>query len=126
MTIAKPEHEESLWWLAVSPLVWAAHFVVTYATVALWCARAVGHAGPLGAARIAVGVYTAVALVVIAFVACRSYRRHRVGAAKGRHHTDTEADRHRFLGWATFLLSALSAIATSYVALPIFFIGTCR
>jgi hypothetical protein len=126
MPKAKPERDESLWWLAASPVVWATHFLVTYATVALWCARAVTREGPLGGARTAVAIYTAAALLAIVAVAVRSYRRHRTGPAEGRHHADTDKDRHRFLGWATFLLSGLSAIATGYVALPIFFIGTCR
>ena len=32
-------------------------------------------------------------------------------------HRDTEADRHRFLGFATLLMAGLSAVATIYVAL---------
>ena len=122
----KPEHRESLWWLAASPSVWAVHFVATYATVAIWCAKAVGQDGPLGAARMAVVVYTVLALAIVAVIGRIALRRHRFGAQTVPHDFDTSEDRHRFLGFATLLLSALSAVAIVYVALPFFFIGTCR
>jgi hypothetical protein len=122
----KPEHDESLWWLAVSPSIWLVHFIACYATVALWCAKAVPREGGLGAARTAVVVYTIVALVGVIGIGARSYRRHRFGASSVPHDADTPQDRHRFLGLAGFLLSVLSAVALGYVALPFLFITTCR
>ena len=122
----KPEERESLWWLAAAPSVWALHFVASYATVAIWCAKAVARDGPLGAAWVAVLVYTVVALVVVATIGWIALRRHRFGMAKVPHDLDTSEDRHRFLGFATLLLSVMSAVAIAYVALPLFFIRTCR
>jgi hypothetical protein len=122
----RPEQEESLWWLALSPALWLVHFVACYATVALWCAKAVARAGGLGAARTAVVIYTLLALAAVIAAGVRSYRRQRSGGSKVPHDADTPEDRHRFLGLASFLLSALSAVAILYVALPFFFIETCR
>ena len=34
-----PEEKESLWLLAVSPAIWAGHFVLCYLTAAIWCAN---------------------------------------------------------------------------------------
>lgn len=123
---APPEHEESLWRLTVAPGLWAIHFLISYATVALWCGRLMGRGAPLGAARIAIAVYTAVALGGIAIVGWQGYRRHRLGGSDPPHDFDTAEDRHRFLGFATVLLAGLSFVATGYSALAAVFIGTCQ
>lgn len=120
------ERRDSLWWLAAGPGLWAAHFLLSYGTAALWCARVAGRDGPLGGARAAIAGYTAAALLGIAAVGWRGWRRHRFGTAAVPHDFDTRADRHRFLGFATFLLAGLAALATIYVALAAVFIGTCR
>lgn len=122
-----PTHErrQSLWLLAVSPTIWAAHFLVVYVTAATWCARAAGPLGALGPVRIAIGAATLVALAGIGVVAWIGYRRHDYGFADVPHDFATAADRHRFLGFATLLLSALSAVAVVYVALVALFIGDC-
>lgn len=121
----RSEHDESLWWLAASPGIWAVHLLASYVTVAVWCAKVVGRDGSLGAARVAVVVYTAVALAGVAATGWRAYRRHKFGTATVPHDFDTRDDRHRFLGFATFLLSGLSAVAIAYVALTVLFIGSC-
>ena len=120
------EHAESLWWLAVSPAVWIAHFVLSYATVAIWCEKFATHGDPLGAARTAVFIYTAVGLIALALSGWRAYRRHRHEGGEVPHHDDTPEDRHRFLGFAGLLLAGLSAVAMIYVALAAEFIGSCR
>jgi hypothetical protein len=122
----QPERDESLWWLAASPSIWFAHFLASYATVALWCAKAVPRDGALGAALTAVVIYTLVALIAVLAIAARSYRRHRFAGSRAPHDADTPEGRHRFLGLASLLLSALSALAIVFVALPFIFIGTCR
>lgn len=126
MAADKPEHEETLWWLAASPAIWALHLLSSYATVAIWCAHVATRGGTLGPARTAVAVYTVVALAGIGATAIRAYRRHTAGGSKLRHATDTAMDRHRFIGWATFVVSVLAAMATVYVALPFFFFRSCR
>lgn len=115
-----------LWWLTLSPLIWAGHFLVSYLTAAIWCAKVAGRDGGLGAVRLAIVGYTIVALAGIAGVGVRAYRRHTVGTATVPHDFDTPRDRTRFLGFATLLLSALSAIAVVLVTFPVLFFETCR
>ena len=117
-----PEHHESLWMLTVSPTIWAVHFLASYLTVALWCEK-VG--GPLGAARMAVGVYTLLALAGIGWNGWRGFCRQSFQPADMPHDEDTPLYRHRFLGFATLLLAGLSAVATVFVALTAVFIGNC-
>ena len=120
------EEEQSLWILAVSPAIWSVHFLVSYITVAIWCAKVVGRDGMLGASRTAVIVYTIVALAGIGVTLWRGYRKHTFGSATVPHDFDTPEDRHRFLGFATLLLSILSAVGVVYVALTLIFIETCQ
>lgn len=117
---------ESLVMLTVGPVIWGAHFLLSYITAAIWCAKIAGRTGSLDGAAIAVAIYTAVALAGIATISVVSFRRHSFGTATAPHDFPTDADRHRFLGLATLLLSLLSGVATVYVALPIIFIGSCR
>lgn len=120
------EKNESLWILTVSPTLWAAHFLLSYLTAAVWCAKVVGRDGSLSTVRVAIAVYTVLALLGIGLNGWLGYRRHSFGDASTPHDFDSPADRHRFLGFATLLLSALSAVATLYVALAAVFIETCR
>ena len=127
MMNSKPEHEESLWLLVVSPAIWSAHFLASYLTAALWCAKLGDSSASFGGARLAIGIYTLLALLGIATVAWIGFRRHdaRPVPHEVPHDADTEEDRHGFLGFATLLLSALSAVATIFVALVAVFIGSC-
>ena len=120
------EKNESLWLLVASPTTWAAHFLLCYLTAAVWCAKVAGPAGPLGTVRVLIAAYTVLALAGIGLVGWVGYRRHTYGTASTPHDFDTPEDRHRFLGFATLLLSGLSAVAVAYVALTALFIGTCH
>lgn len=120
------ESRQRLWIVPASPVIWATHFMLCYITAALWCGKLAGPLGPLGSARIAIGVYTAVALGAIAIVGWTGYRAHTVGSADLPHDADSPEDRHRFLGFATVLLSGLSAVATIYSALAAVFLETCQ
>lgn len=117
-----PEHIESLWFLVASPTIWAGHFLLSYITAAIWCAK-VG--GSLEEVRVAIAIYTAAALLGIGVVGWMGFRRHRTGTATVPHDFDTPEDRHRFLGFASLLLSLLSGIATIYVALAAVFNESC-
>ena len=117
-----PERIESLWLLAASPTIWAVHFLLCYITAAIWCAK-IG--GSLGEVRTAIAVYTAAALLGIGFVGWRGFRRHRTGTATVPHDFDSPEDRHRFLGFASLLLSLMSGIATIYVGLVAVFNESC-
>jgi hypothetical protein len=115
-----------LWLLALSPGLWAVHFLVCYVGAAIWCARWAPPGAGLGPVRGVVAVATAVALAAIATTGWRGWRRHRGGGAHRPHDDDTPGDRHRFLGFATALLSGLSAVAVVFTALAAVFIGDCR
>lgn len=116
---------KGLWQLVLGPTAWALHFLASYVTAAVWCARAGGGA-PLGTVRTALFAYTAVALAAIAWIGWRGWRQHRRGREAPPHDEPTPGDRQRFLGLATALLCGLSFVAVAYVALSAVMIGTCR
>ena len=133
MTTSPPTNKprDSLWLLTIAPTIWAVHFLLTYITAAIWCAKVVPPRGSLGGARLAIAAYTLVALLGIGVMGWLGYRRQTLGRQLGLgedtpHDTDTIADRHRFLGFATLLLAALSAVATVFVAMVALFVETCE
>jgi hypothetical protein len=119
----RPAH---LWALAAAPTAWAVHFLLSYGTAALWCAKLARGGGSLGGARVVIAAYTVVAVGVIAFVGWRGLERHRHLGSPSPHDDDSPEDRHRFLGLATALLAALSGVATVYSALAVAFFRSCR
>lgn len=120
------EESQSLWLLTTPPVIWAVHFMACYLTAAIWCAKVAGRDGPLGTVRVAIAVYTAVALLGIALAGWGGYRRHRYNGGSPPHDYDSPEDRHRFLGFATLLLAGLSAVATIFSALVAVFMETCH
>ena len=120
-----PESGDSLWLLTASPILWAVHFLLCYGTAAVWCAKVVGLGGSLQTTRIAIVVYTIIALIIIGVIGAIGFRMHRIGNAGAPHDDDSAEDRHRFLGFATLLLSSLSAVAVLYAGLVAFFIRSC-
>ena len=119
------EKNQSLWLLTVSPMIWAAHLMLSYATASIWCAKVAGPGGSLWSVRVAIAAYSVMALAGIAITGWNGYRRHSYGEAALPHDADTPEDRHRFLGFATLLLSGLSAVATLFAALVVFFFRSC-
>jgi hypothetical protein len=120
------EDRQSIWLLTFGPAIWAAHFLMTYVTAAVWCAKYTtdGTTGPL---HELVTAFTVIALIGIGVIGYAGWRRHTYGeGASAPHDDDTPEDRHRFLGLATFMLAALSAVATAYVGGSAFFFETCR
>lgn len=117
--------KETLWLLAFSPAIWSIHFLLSYATASVWCAKIAGRDNRIDGALIAILVYTVVALAGIFIVGWLGYRRHRVGDGALPHDDDTPEDRTRFLGFATLLLSGLSALATIFSAFVLFFFRRC-
>lgn len=120
------EKHQSLWMLVASPSVWALHFLGSYITVAIWCEKMAGPDKSLGPARAAIWAYTLVAVVVIGATGWGGYKRHAYGHGTLPHDEDTPEDRHRFLGFATLLLSALSLVAVLFEALVLAFFWTCN
>ena len=132
MNTTVAESRQRLWIVPASPVIWSLHFMASYITAALWCGVVVGREGPLTSARMAIGVYTLIALAGIAAVGWLGWRAHRVSpgrleaGAEPPHDADSPEDRHRFLGFATVLLSGLSGVATIYSALAAVLIETCQ
>ena len=120
------ERNQSLWLLTASPVIWAAHFMLSYITASIWCAKLAAPDKSLWEVRVAIVVYTALALVGIGVIGWVGHRRHSYGQASLPHDADTPEDRHRFLGFATLLLSGLSAVAVIYAALVVVFIRSCH
>jgi hypothetical protein len=116
----------SLWLLTIGPTIWAVHLLLSYVTVAVWCAKFVPDGGPLGGVQTAILWYTAVALIGIGVIGWEGFRRHRHGTEATTHDLDTREDRHRFVGFATLLLSGLSAVGVVYAALSARYFDTCR
>jgi hypothetical protein len=116
----------SLWLLTIGPTIWAAHLLMSYITAAVWCAKFVSAGGPLDGVQTAVTWYTAVALIGIAAIAWEGFRRHSHGIEASTHDLDTNEDRHRFIGFATLLLSGLSAVGVVYASLAASYFETCR
>jgi hypothetical protein len=126
MTHSLHEKHERLWRIAVSPAIWAAHFLLSYLTAAVWCAKFSPRDDTLGPVRWAIIAYTIAALIGIALTGRSGLRRHQRGTESPPHDFDTVGDRHGFLGYATVLLSALSAVAVVFAALVVIFFEDCR
>jgi hypothetical protein len=117
---------DSLVPLVASPVVWAAHFLASYGTAAIYCEKVAGRDGSLAGARVAIAVFTVVALAAVGAIGWRAYRRERgEGGPVLPHDSDSSEGRRRFLGFAALLLSGLSAVAILYAALAAVFIGRC-
>lgn len=121
-----PEKDENLWTLIVAPTIWAGHFLLCYATAAIWCAKFAARFDSLGAVRWLIGGYTVAALIGIAINGFNGLRRYRHGGAASPEDGDTPEDRHRFLGLATALLAGLSAVAVVFAAIVACYFDDCR
>jgi hypothetical protein len=121
-----PERASYLALLAASPTIWAAHFLLSYCTAAVWCAKLDSGGSTLGGAGVAIWIFTAAALAAIAAIGRHAWLRHRYGGSELPHDFASPEDRHRFLGFACVLLSGLSAVAVLYGALAVAFVGSCR
>lgn len=124
MTVS--DRHDSLWWLVAPPSIWAAHFITCYITVSIWCAKFAGAEGHLDPARTLAFGYTAMALLAIAALAARFYRRNRQWYQTTEHDFDLRESRQRFLAFAGLLLAGLSAVAVGYVALAFTYSTSCR
>lgn len=125
MTTDTSEEKQSLWRLVAAPALWVAHLFACYFTAAIWCEKSTAE-DTFWSVRVAIGVYTSVALILIGIIGWSGWKRHGHGHRSLSHGEDSAASRHRFLGFATSLLAALSAVAVLYQALPAVFIGSCQ
>jgi hypothetical protein len=116
-----------LWQVILAPVVWSAHFLVSYVGTAVYCEK-VGREAALDPVRVLVILATVAGLVIVG-VSTRG-----LWKVRGRSLTDDDFDyeynspeeRHRFLSHVALMLSALSTIGMLYVALPAFLLDSCR
>ncbi|MEZ5776939.1 MAG: hypothetical protein R3E44_01115 [Paracoccaceae bacterium] len=121
------EEAPSLWRITFGPVIWALHFVLLYGGTAVHCARGRQAALSFAEVRLAVVVFTVLALAGIAWFGWRSWSQWDVIADREwENDKGTSEDRHQFLGHAAFLLAVISFIGVAYVALPFVFIENCR
>ncbi len=111
-------------WLVLPLFTWAAHFLASYITIAIWCAKS--SSSDAMPARLAVGGFTVLALVLIGSFGVRCWRQHRRGNHSPPHDDNSPQDHSRFIGYAGFLLALLSAVATLFTALVVVFVGSCH
>ena len=117
------KRSQSLWTMIHAPLIWAAHFCVSYGTAAVWCAKVGTDAGTL---RWTIGLFTLVALAGIALVGWRAWRQWNYSPGENYDHPTADSEnRRQFLGHAGFLLAGVSAVGVIYVTLPAFLTGGC-
>jgi hypothetical protein len=121
-----PAEIETLWTLFTAPVVWAGHFVICYVAVAIHCEKALVWDIDFSTVRIALGLFTLMALAMIVLSAYLAWRQWGFGASEAPHAEPTDRDRRRFQGFATLLLSGLSFVAVFYTAIPLIFIAGCH
>ena len=123
MTYPRLIDDGSVWIVAAPPLIWAAHFLLSYGISAVWCA---GDAGALAPVRWTLAGLTLAALAGLGAVARVAVRGYGGGLAPGRAiNRDADADRAQFLGHVALLLCVLSAVATVFTALPVAAFARC-
>src|SRR5690349_15854209 len=79
------ESNQSLWLLVISPTIWAGHFLASYVTAAIYCAKFALADGSLMPVRWAIAGYTIAALLGIAMTAWFGWRRQRYGTPDDVH-----------------------------------------
>jgi hypothetical protein len=120
--VDEPRH--GLWALTVGPGIWAAHFLASYVAAAVWCGNAGAHAR-FGSVTMLFAAGTVVSLAAVVWVGWGGWTRYNDGEAVPSHHKDSPEDRHRFLGLATLLLAALSAVSILYTAVAVAMLRGC-
>ncbi|WP_245571352.1 hypothetical protein [Neorhizobium alkalisoli] len=121
-----PREVETLWTLFTAPTVWALHFVVCYAAVAIFCAKGMAEEIAFGTLRLGLGIFTLLALAMIVLSSYLAWRQWGFGSGDPPHDAATREDRKYFQGFATLLLSGLSFVAVVYAAIPLIFIAECQ
>lgn len=116
----------SLWWIVSAPVVWVIHFLFSYVSAAIFCEKYADASGSAGEIQWAISIYTLIALAAIAVIAWLSSRhRSRPGQTRS-HNQSSHDDQRRLIQRSTFLLSLLSAVATIFTALVVYFVGSCH
>ena len=121
------EEQASLVRITFGPLVWAVHFVLSYAGTAVFCAKLDAPQEAIQALRWGIAAATLLALGVIAWLGWHSWRQWRAGNEDiWEDPAATSEDRHQFLGHAALLLAVISFIGVVYTSLPALLSASCR
>ncbi|QEG01317.1 hypothetical protein Mal15_53930 [Stieleria maiorica] len=115
-----------LWAIVSAPAIWAMHFLASYMTAAVFCAKFADSDGSAGEVQLAVMIYTVIALLLIVAIAVIGFRHHHHGRQFTSHDDSGRDAQRRMIGFSTFLLALLSAVATVFTALVLVFVGTCH
>lgn len=121
----KTSLQNSLWTLVISPVMWALHMLSCYIIVSVWCAKA-GREASLDGVRIAIFLLTVFALIPVFVRMIKSYKQHKKGESSLPHNEATSEDRERFLGFASLLISGLSAVAILFIAFNAVIFRSCQ
>lgn len=124
------EESESLVRITLAPALWALHFVASYATTAVYCAKW-GRSVDLTWLRVGGAISTVVVLALIAWLGWRAWKQWDMSQGRTAREfvedlVEEEEGRHEFLGHAALLLAIISFIGVVYTALPVALIGSCR
>ena len=116
-----------LWRVIAAPIIWALHFLACYVAAAIYCEK-MGRDAPLDDIRLLVITVTVVALGGIFWSTLGLWRVHDRSLTDDdfEYEHNTPEERHRFLSHVALMLCALSAIAVLYVAIPVFYLTSCR
>ena len=123
------EEQASLVRITFGPLIWAVHFVASYAAAAVFCAKLAEPQDHMTLLQGGIAVATLLAMGGIAWIGWRSFRQWREGNEDGPLEEDARGsgeDRHQFLGHAAFLLAVISFVGVGYTAMPALFAASCR
>lgn len=121
-----PKSAETLWTLFTAPTIWAVHFLICYASAAIYCEKADALPFSFLTLRLWLLAVTVAALAAIAASAWLAWRQWGFGGGDPPHDEPTREDRLLFQGFATLLLSGLSFVAVVFVAVPLVLIEACQ
>lgn len=116
---------DSVWSLAIPPAVWAVHFLLSYLTAAIYCAKVATESGPSMTVQLMILGYTLLAMPLLWVCARPGMRDELAARSNPTYDEDTSQDRHRFLAFSQLLLASLSAVATLFTAMAAIFAGGC-
>lgn len=120
------EEQDSLWRLALSPTLWALHFVICYGATTVFCADHILGVDYLSTLRLGIGLLTIAVLAAIVWLGWGAWRQWDVVRDREwENDAGNNEDRHQFMGHAAFLLSLISAVGVIYVSLPVLLIASC-
>lgn len=124
------EETSSIFRIALGPTIWAVHFALSYAAVAVYCAKFATALDPIPTFRLAVAGLTILALAGIAWTGLKAFRQWNVNAKRSLRQVavdlvEEEEGRHEFLGHAALLLAIISFVGVIFSALPVLYIPSC-